>query len=1015
MLGNLAPMLPIIGGASSAYLRLMEDIEAHSTVDGTSDEGEKLPPSQSKSVAFRNVSFEYPSRAGQQVLRHVSLEFPAGSYTAVVGLSGSGKSTVAALIDRLYDPDEGTVEVDGHDIRELNVRNLRSFISFVQQEPSLLDRSIFENIALGLLNSPKSSHEHLKPLLIGPRLSQLAANGKDACEYVAEEGARYKELVHLVTKAAEQADAIDFVEKLQDGFGTVVGPKGTLLSGGQRQRVALARALVRDPEILVLDEATSALDSASEKRIQRAIEQAATEDRTIISIAHRLSTIRNADNIIVMEAGQVVEQGTYSALVANEDGAFAKMVKLQSVGPGDDSGSVSGESAKGSLGTLQTNEAELSEKSGMAEKAKESAEAQDDTDGSDKEKEKDDVGPKDSVLETTKPFGAAMKGAWWLVRPNRAFLVVATIAAIIVGCTFSGSGLIFGHTVGGLNPCNNTIDRILSLGRMFSGLMFMLACVEFFANFFSWSCFGIISERLLYSVRVLSFRSLLEQDLQWHQSENRSASGLLEIITRDCAAVGGFSGSTLGTVFAVVVNVFVAVILSHIIGWKIAIVLLVTVPIILGAGFMQLRMLARYRERHTASFSSATSVATEAVQSIKTVAALSLEHQFMESYFRLLAKPRKEMGRASASANIWLALNATVGVFLNALAYWWGSQLMMKGEYTQTQFLIILIAMLTAAKIWASMFNLAPEFSRAYSSLCHLLNVIELGTDNRVDQGEDNVLKLGQKSAGPEPDIEADGENKTRLGAPGQGGVKINFNNVSFSYPNRPEAQVLDGISLDIQPNQFIGLVGPSGAGKSTIMNLVQQLYTPTSGRILIDGQDIVDGWPSMRDSVALVPQDPSLFQGSVRFNVGLGAPPGHEATDEEIEEACRLANIHSVIEALPEGYNSDCGPSASHLSGGQRQRLAIARALVRRPRLLLLDESSSALDAASEAALQEGLEKVARSTTVLAITHRLHTVRKADVIFVLEGGKIVESGRHAELMERSESYRINAMQQMLQ
>uniref|UniRef100_A0A8H7K9S2 ABC transporter domain-containing protein n=1 Tax=Bionectria ochroleuca TaxID=29856 RepID=A0A8H7K9S2_BIOOC len=171
----------------------------------------------------------------------------------------------------------------------------------------------------------------------------------------------------------------------------------------------------------------------------------------------------------------------------------------------------------------------------------------------------------------------------------------------------------------------------------------------------------------------------------------------------------------------------------------------------------------------------------------------------------------------------------------------------------------------------------------------------------------------------------------------------------------------------------------------------------------------------SFRDGIALVPQSPSLFDGTVKYNVGLGAVPGHEATDAEIEEACRLANIHEEIIALPDGYNRVCGESASRFSGGQRQRLAIARALVRRPRLLLLDESTSALDANGEAALQEGLERASRGTTVLAITHRLHTVQKADIIFMVENGQIVDSGKHSELMERNEGYRLNAMQQMLQ
>ncbi|KAK2014502.1 ABC transporter [Colletotrichum eremochloae] len=1008
MLGSIAPILPLVRGASAAYQRLREDIEAPSEIDGTSEEGKVLPLDDPKGIVLRNVTFEYPSRPGQPVLRNVNVEFPAGKYTAVVGLSGSGKSTIAALIARLQDPNQGEILLDGHDIRELNVRSLRSFISFVQQEPSLLDRSILENIALGLINSPKPEHQRLRPFLSGGQLAELASKGKDALSSVNNYGPEIQEIVNLVRHAAEQADAAAFINRLDDGYGTSAGPSGTLVSGGQRQRIALARALIRDPKILVLDEATSALDSASEKRIQRAVEQAATENRTIISIAHRLSTIRNADSIVVMEAGQVVEQGTYTELMAREDGAFARMAKLQSVGTATrapDAGSVSGDSLDAS--TLKDDHV-------IDEKADEhvATKSLKHTKSSDKESDEEKKESEIAGLDDAKPYSTVIKGLVRLIRPSLAWLIVAIIAATIVGGTFTGSGLIFGYTVGALNPCASTAERILSMGRYFAGLMFGLACIELFANFFAWSCFGVVAEKLLYSVRVLSFRSLLDQDVQWHQSDGRTASGLLTIITKDSAAIGGFSGSTIGTVFAICVNVLAAVILSHIIAWKIALVCMVTIPLLLGSGFMQLRMLARYEERHSAAFSTATSVATEAVQSIKTVAALSLESQVMDNYARLLAPPQKQMVRASASTNIWLAISNVTGTFINALAYWWGTQLIMKGEYTQTQFLIILVAMLISAQLWGNMFALAPEFSRARNALSRIMSVINLGKNDDLSKtGTQPKQIVGDSKA--EEDIEATGEVKAKR--PNAGGVKVTFKNVSFAYPSRPDVNILDNVSFTIQPGQFCGLVGPSGAGKSTIMNLVQRLYFPSQGQVLIDGHDIANLPSSFRDTVAIVPQDPTLFDGSVRFNVGLGSSPDTEATQAEIEEACKLANIHDVIMALPEGYDTECGPSASRLSGGQRQRLAIARALVRKPRLLLLDESTSALDAASEAALQEGLERASRGTTVLAITHRLHTVHKANVILLVEGGQIADSGTHQELMERRESYRINAMQQMLQ
>ncbi|TQN66391.1 ABC transporter 1 [Colletotrichum shisoi] len=1030
MLGSIAPILPLLGGASAAYQRLWEDIQAPSEIDGTSDEGEVLPLDDPKGFELRNVTFEYPSRPGQPVLRNVDLDFPAGKYTAVVGLSGSGKSTIAALLARLQDPNQGEILLDGHDIRTLNVRSLRSFVSFVQQEPSLLDRSILENIALGLINSPKPEHERLKPYLSGGQLAELASKGKDALlSAVNNYGPEIQEIVDLVRHAAEQADAAAFINRLDDAYGTSAGPSGTLVSGGQRQRIALARALIRDPKILVLDEATSALDSASEKRIQRAVEQAATENRTIVSIAHRLSTIRNADNIVVMDAGRVVEQGTYTDLMAREDGAFARMARLQSVGTTEraapDAGSASGDSVDAS--TLKDDHVVMSEKTDgnhvaakslkLTKSGEKGSSDDDDDDDDDEEKKKKKEKKKEEEseiagLDAAKPYGTVVKGLGRLIRPSLLWLVVAMIAATIVGGTFTGSGLIFGFTVGALNPCASTADRILSMGRFFSGLLFGLACVELLANFFAWSCFGVVAEKLLYSVRVLSFRSLLDQDVQWHQSDGRSADGLLTIITKDTAAIGGFSGSTIGTVFAICVNVLVAVVLSHVIAWKIAIVCLVTIPLLLGSGFMQLRMLARYEERHSAAFSNATSVATEAVQSIKTVAALSLESQVMDNYARLLAPPQRQMVRASASTNIWLAIANSTGTFVNALAYWWGTQLIMRGEYTQTQFLIVLVAMLVSAQLWGTMFSLAPEFSRARSALSRIMSVIHLGRDDDLSRTGTQPGRLAGDSQAQE-DVEATGEVKAKR--PSAGGVRVTFKNVSFAYPSRPDINILDNVSFTLQPGQFCGLVGPSGAGKSTIMNLVQRLYFPSQGQVLVDGHDTADLPPSFRDAVAIVPQDPTLFDGSVRFNVGLGSAPDTEATQAEIEEACKLANIHDVVMALPEGYDTECGPSASRLSGGQRQRLAIARALVRKPRLLLLDESTSALDAASEAALQEGLERASRGTTVLAITHRLHTVHKANVILLVEGGQIADSGTHQELMERRESYRINAMQQMLQ
>ncbi|KAG5792113.1 hypothetical protein H9Q69_008832 [Fusarium xylarioides] len=953
VLGGIAPLLPLVGAAVGSFEKLREDMDSPANIDTGSDKGERLS-SVEGTVSFRNVSFAYASRPHHSVLKNVSFDCPAGKHTAFVGLSGSGKSTVAGLTSRIYDPAEGTVLLDGHDLKDLNVKSLRSHMSLVQQEPSLLDRSIVENIALGILNSPQPEHERFKATILGTGLTELAA-------------------------------------KLRRGEG------GKLVSGGQRQRPALARALIRDPKILILDEATASLDSASEHRIQMAIESIA-KNRTVIAIAHRLSTIKNADNIIIMNSGEIIEQGSHLELMAL-NGSYASMVRLQTV-DSEDAGSTTStvrtdniHSEKDSITDLKTKDIEQE----VVEDAKEK-----DVKG------KEEAPEGDAALDSNKSAWTVMRTISGMVRPYLLLIIVCLFAATIVGLTFSSSGLIFGYTIDNISPCN-PVEDIRWAGRFFGGMWFLIACVELLANATSWTGFGMVAEKLLYKIRVLCFRSLYEQDLDWHQSEGRTPTALLSVITTDAATVGGFSGSIIGTIFSIVVNFLVAIILSHILAWKIAIVCLVIVPILLGCGIMQLRSLSKFERRHAGAFSGAVGIANEAVNSFKTISSLSIEEEVMSSYRRALRAPRKEITLASMYANLWLSLANSTGNLIYAFAYWWGSTRITAGEASQREFFIILICMLVSAQLWGQMFSLAPEVSRARAAASRILSLINLGS-SQSDAKKGNLTLAIENT---EKDVEACAEAPVKSN--GSKGATIVFRDVKFSYPARPHIQIFTGMSFTISAGQFVGLVGPSGAGKSTIMSLVQRMYRPSSGTVEINGNDICarEG-TEFRNDIAVVPQDCALFDGTIRFNVSLGSTPDHEPTDEEIHEACKLANIHDVIMELPNGYNTECGPNGSRLSGGQRQRLAIARAPVRKPKLLLLDESTSALDAESERALQEGLERVARGITVIAITHRLHTVRKADVIFMIEGGKVVEKGRHEELVERSETYRTNALQQML-
>ncbi|KZZ90141.1 leptomycin B resistance protein pmd1 [Ascosphaera apis ARSEF 7405] len=871
ILSQVAPFLQLFDASAAAFAKLEKDIDHPSKIDGTSvDIGERLAYVDGD-IKLHNVSFAFPSRPDRLALDDVTIHCPAGKNTALVGLSGSGKSTVAGLVTRLYDPSQGMVTLDGHDTKTLNVRFLRGNMSLVQQEPSLLDRSILENIALGLVNSP--NHVHLQDILLSSRLEELAEELRSGVTYeeaAGRNGPQVAEIMSLIIRAAELADAAPFISRLKDGYGTHVGSSGALISGGQKQRISIARALVKDPRVLILDEATAALDSTTEQRVQSAIESIAN-GRTMITIAHRLSTIRTADNIIVMRNGKVVEQGTHSELLAKQ-GAYADLVHLQNLNTNAANDEDDRVSSLDSVSVSSFNE--INEKEASIDPKASDDNAIVPVTSVRPTSSADTIQDNDDQLSKKRSFGSTMKALGPYVRRYWPIFLIVMVATVVVGGTFCADAAIFGNTIGNISPCK-TPSHIRHSGNFFGLMFFILAIIEFFANFIT----GIM--------RILSF--------------------------------------------------------------------------------------VRYEVRHADAFAKSMSITVEAVTSIRTVASLSLEHEILETYRRSLRGPTKEIALQSAHTNLWLAIAYGISNFLYALAYWWGAKRIIAGDYSQTQFFIVIMALLVSAQLWGQMFSLAPDVTKAYGAIKRVMNLLDLCSYKELASAD---TFFGSKPA----DVEGAHDQKEKQTMRASGGIGVSFKDVKFAYPARPDVEVLHGLNIDVKPGQFAALVGPSGAGKSTIISLIERFYKPKSGQIIVDNSDInAHEGVRFRDDIALVPQESVLFEGTVKFNLILGCRPGEEPTQADIEE---------------------------------KQRLAIARALIRKPRLLLLDESTSALDAESERLLQDGLEKATKNVTVIAIAHRLYTIRKADVIFLVEDGRCVDHGTHNELTQRSESYRVNALHQ---
>ncbi|KAI1048550.1 hypothetical protein LB506_002741 [Fusarium annulatum] len=944
-LGNVAPNIQAFTNAVAAAAKIFNTIDRASPLDSSSNEGEKLENIQG-SIRLSKIKHIYPSRPEVTVMDDVSLEIPAGKVTALVGASGSGKSTIVGLVERFYDPVQGTVYLDGHDISKLNLRWLRQQMALVSQEPTLFGTTIFNNIRHGLIGTKY----------------------EDASEEKQRE---------LVIEAAKKANAHDFVSSLPEKYETNVGERGFLLSGGQKQRIAIARAIVSDPKILLLDEATSALDTKSEGVVQAALENA-SEGRTTITIAHRLSTIRDAHNIVVMSDGRIVEQGTHNELLENK-GPYSKLVSAQKIAAAETM-------TPEEQAAIDEEEVSLMRK--MSEKR--AANIADPN---------DDIAARLDRTSTTKSASSlALQGRkaeveqkyslWTLIK------LIASFNKKELG--FMLVGLLFSAVCGGGNPTqavffakqittlsapvtDQTKHQIKKDSDFWSAMYLMLAFVQLFAFIIQGVLFAKCSERLVHRVRDRAFRAMLRQDVAFFDRDENTAGALTSFLSTETTHVAGLSGVTLGTLLMVGTTLIAAMALSLAIQWKLSLVCISLIPVLLGCGFFRFWILAQFQRRSKAAYDSSAGFASEAISAIRTVASLTREEDVMKQYRDALAiQQRKSLISVLKSSTLYAASQSLLFACF-AIGFYYGGTLIGRFEMTMFQFFLCFMAIIFGAQSAGTIFSFAPDMGKAHHAAGELKKLFD--RQPVVDTCSDTGDRL--------PHVEG----------------TLEFRDVHFRYPTRPEQPVLRGLNLTVRPGQYIALVGASGCGKSTTIALLERFYDPLSGGVFIDGHEISTlNVNDYRSHIALVSQEPTLYQGSIRENILLGTAR-EDVSDKDIEHATREANIYDFIVSLPDGFNTIVGSKGALLSGGQKQRIAIARALIRDPKILLLDEATSALDSESEHVVQAALDKAAKGRTTIAVAHRLSTIQRADVIYVFDQGRIVEQGTHSELMKKNGRY----------
>jgi ATP-binding cassette subfamily B (MDR/TAP) protein 1 len=510
-------------------------------------------------------------------------------------------------------------------------------------------------------------------------------------------------------------------------------------------------------------------------------------------------------------------------------------------------------------------------------------------------------------------------------------------------------------------------------------MFLMIGIVQFIASILQGIAFAYCAEVLVRRVRKSTFGSLLRQDMAYFDQPQNSVGALSAFLAVETMQVTGISGSTLGTILTSVTNIVAGIAVSLAIGWKLALVCFSMVPLVLACGFFRYFMLYRYQNRAGAAYASSAAFAVEHISSMRTIASLTLEDKVSSEYEAAIAKQQTESLKSVAKSSCLYSASHSVTFLCIGLGFWYGSTLMATAEYTIFQFFVCLMAIVFGAQAAGTFFTFIPEIVKAKHSA--------------------NQLK---KLFDTKPVIDTwDSQGRTLATVEG----RLEFRNVYFRYPTRPERPVLRGIDITVEPGQHVALVGASGCGKSTTVSLLERFYDPIVGQILIDGHDISELQVNdYRSHLALVNQEPTLYQGTIRENICYGSRL-EDVAEEVIVQASRDANIYDFIVSLPDGFDSLVGVGGALLSGGQKQRIAIARALIRSPKILLLDEATSALDSESESIVQAALDRAAEGRTTVTIAHRLSSIQHADKIYVIDQGRIAESGTHSQLMEQNGRY----------
>ena len=772
----------------------------------------------------------------------------------------------------------------------------------------------------------------------------------------------------MIWNALDKAYASEFVKE-KGGLDYLVGIKGSKLSGGQKQRIAIARAILTEPKLLILDEATSALDNKSEKEVQKALENVSKGVTTII-VAHRLTTIQNAHKIIAMRMGEIIEVGNHQTLIAKE-GYYASLVKSQISNNNDEN------KRKDSLNyDNNDNDNKIQNKSLHMEDAENKNEliiAKQSNDDKNNEDQNNDNSKTKSKIPQIENARGKLFG---YLKDKKALLFAGGISAACSGAIFPTYGILLAMAITALQQVDPT--KILP-DCSFLALMFVvLAVVAGLAQFFQNFAFGAIGETICEKLRKATFTKYLRVEMGYFDLPENSPGSLLTKLSSDTTQLNGVVLSMVGVLIQSVVCLLSGLILSLFYDWRLTLISLCFMPFIVLAGVLQHKLREGLIKADEKLDTEAGSILSESVINTKTIFSYNMQPTVINMYHNILEPARTKIYKSAIIIGILLG----VGQFANfatyaTVLYAGGNFITDPNATTRISFDSMIRSIFS---ILFSAFGLSQaqqymgDVGKAQMAIQSLFSVLEY--QSQIDSFDDS--------------------NKNKQPANNIKGT-IEFRNVTFAYPTKKDLMILKGVSFTIEQGDDVAFVGFSGSGKSTIVQLIERFYDVTSGEILIDGIDIKQyNLYELRKQIGIVSQEPTLFKQTVKENIRYG---NLSASDDAVAIAAKNANIGYLFEG------ADAGTKDSPMSGGEKQRVAIARLLLKDPKVVLLDEATSALDADTEKQVQQTIELLMKGRTSISIAHRLSTIEHCNKIFVVESGVIVEQGNHQELMQSKGKY----------